>query len=111
MLGGDLSMENNNSYTSEELDELYRIIFLGITDEESASNGRILMDANAFKDQETLNKYLKKELERANTIRHPKMIREFTEVQEVLFCNKRSLPLYINHRLNRVIKWRLDHGK
>lgn len=105
-------MESNEpTYTPEELAEIYLIIFLDITDEEMSHNGRILMDKNAFCDQETLIKYLNKEIASATEIRRGKKIVEFTEVQEILFCDKKDMPLYINHRLSRVMSWRLDHGK
>lgn len=99
------------TYTPEELDDLYHIIFLGLTDEERAHNGRILMDRNAYENQEALRIYLEEGIEKAKNIRWSKQIREYSEVQEVLFCEKVSVPLLVNHRLSRVVSWRLQRGR
>lgn len=105
-------MENEiPTYTPEELEELYRIIFLDLTDEERAHNGRILMDRNAFENQKALRTYIEKGIKKAKDIRWSKHIREYSEVQEVLFCGMESVPLFVNHRLSRVANWRLQHGK
>jgi hypothetical protein len=101
-------MENKyteeEQYTSEELQELYRIIFLRCDDD------LILFDMNAFADCGTLKKWLSKE--KLKTIAPVlKRTKQVNSIEEVLFCDISKVPLLLNGSFHAVAKWRLEHGK
>lgn len=94
----------NEQYTSEDLADLYREIFLK-SDEEL-----ILFDMDAFADCETLKKWLSREKLRTT----PPALRRRNQVnaiEEVLFCDLRKVPLLMNGIFHAAAKWRLAHGK
>lgn len=94
----------NNQYSSEELQELYRIIFLRCNDD------LILFDMNAFVDCKTLKKWLSKE-KLKTTAPYLKRINQVNAFEEVLFCDLNKVPLLLSGPFQAVAKWRLEHGK
>jgi hypothetical protein len=103
-------MENDApTYTPEELEELYQLIFLKPSKKDKVRGTLILFDLKAFKDSGTLRTWLDKELDKTPKY-FTKKIDQIVGIKRVLFCSTAELPLFINERFSRIASWRLARG-
>jgi hypothetical protein len=93
------------SYSPDELQELFEIIFLGHAKPEKL----ILMDKLLFNDSRELELHLEHVLNKDTVFKKRK--KQYQDIKEVLFCDKLRLPLMLKHRFYKVVRWRLLHGK